>query len=154
MQLELFRNTQSPPHSFLKGWGSWLKQSSAWGWWWGRFRGLGDGGCPWADTWLRLPFQVPLSFILSLPLSFSLTLEYTGTNGLVNDSDLCMEELAMEAAVWVQAWPRHRELRALFSVLLSEITHPAVEMTAAKALFGIQWQHQFMYTQREKCRLI
>lgn len=89
------------------------------------------------------------SFFHSCCLSFSYLRARDPADLLMFRSTPCIEQLAAEVAAWVQAWPRRRELGALFSVLLSEATHPTVGMTAIKALFGIQWQHQFMSTQRE-----
>lgn len=94
------------------------------------------------------------SFFHCFCLSFSYLRAREPADLLTFRSAHCIEQLAAEVAAWPQAWPRHRELRVLFSVLLSETTHPTVGLAAIKALFGIQWQHQFMSTPREKCRLI
>lgn len=93
------------------------------------------------------------SFFYCFCLSFSYLRARGPADLLLLGSALCIEQLAAEVAAWAQAWPRHRELGVLFSVL-SETTHPTVGLAAIKALFGIQWQHQFMSTPREKCRLI
>lgn len=117
--------------------------------------GMGDGGiCRLGLDSGSLNESLCPSFFRCFFLSFSYLRAQETAALLTFRSALCIEQLAAEVAAWAQARPRRRELGALFSVLRRETTHRTVGLTAIKALFGIQWQHQFMSTQREKCRLI